>query len=1236
MLLNVGGQAGPAALLAEEQPDAILLVETHRQAGERLPQLPGFGRCFEAPRPATAAGAGRGGVAQLWADEQAARVEMWRSRPADGVVWVRITGALLVPLHVALCYIAPRGSGGAPADEDRWWLQLAQEAAEAEAAGLVVLTGDVNSRTRVEPDWPPGAAGCGQRVSADRAPPNSYGRQLLQLCRSSTLRLCNGRDLGGNSGAPTSYGTAGGGSAVVDYFAVSESLLPSVLQLQVAGLHPAALFSDHAALHLEISLSQPQRGQPEQPPAAAAAAQQQGSQQGAGQRWRGSRGSLKRFRLLPELLGPAVEALRGLAEGLEAAAEAAASAATGQEVEAAADMLTAVVCQALTAAGMPRASAAGGRQQQRALPRHLRQQFGIREARRLARQALRRAGSGEGPALWPEERRQLRRQLCRASRAARSLREKQLEQLAVTDFGAFCAIYRDRRSNTQVGSAGVGEEELCQHFRALLGAEEDATGEETEEEDEVLGGEEVQAVAEVEEEAAQQPAPARPPPEPPPQQRPPPEPPPAGRGGSSQQGQPDVASLAAALHAPFTAAAVVEGSKRIKRRKAVAGSLPAWFVKAAAAELAPALAELFNAWVRVGQVSEQEALSIIQPLLKPRSDPACCASYRGIAVGTLAAKLYAALLEQRVSAWAEAGGSRAEGQFGFRRQRSTAQAAFVLRTLQDQHRQDGQQLWACFVDFKQAYDRVPRRRLWRRLQARGLGGSWLQAVQALYADVPMAVRTASGVAAPFQARQGVKQGCPLSPTLFGMYIDDFEAAVLAAAAEGRQLDLPVFSGSDSPVPPLLYADDMVLLATSAAGLQQQLDLLQRYCQRQGLTVNTVKTKLMLLSGQRRQGDAQRAAEAARLCFGGQRLEAVTSFTYLGIMFHSTQQLASTAVAARAGAARAALHKCNARCAELGVQAAPLRMRLFSSMVDSVLSYGAEVWGLQLAARAAASGGSTGCPAQRLHLAFYRMQLGVSQATPAAVVLAEAGERPLWMRWLQRGSRLLSRCLQAAEGSLLQRALTASCRLAAGGAQRSWAAQLQAGLEAVGVQLDLQQPEAVGRAQLRDACRARQAAMLNEAASKEGASRMQHYVLGTCGGVVEPGSLAQPQPVLSLVRERQRRQALMQLRAGTHCGAEETGRCKRPRVPREQRVCPYCNSGAIETVPHMVFDCPLYADLRAQFADLFARLPVPRDLHLHHFLRHDDDQCTIRLARFATALYRTRAAAPSPAAAFEPP
>ena len=121
-----------------------------------------------------------------------------------------------------------------------------------------------------------------------------------------------------------------------------------------------------------------------------------------------------------------------------------------------------------------------------------------------------------------------------------------------------------------------------------------------------------------------------------------------------------------------------------------------------------------------------EAVSHITAVLKPRADPTVCSSYRGIAVGTLAAKLYAAILECRLSDWAEATGSRATGQFGFRRKRGTAQAALVLRALQDQHRRSGRQLWACFVDFKQAYDRVPRQLLWEKLAARGLGGEWLR------------------------------------------------------------------------------------------------------------------------------------------------------------------------------------------------------------------------------------------------------------------------------------------------------------------------------------------------------------------------------------------------------------------------------------------------------------------------------------------------------------------------------
>jgi hypothetical protein len=108
---------------------------------------------------------------------------------------------------------------------------------------------------------------------------------------------------------------------------------------------------------------------------------------------------------------------------------------------------------------------------------------------------------------------------------------------------------------------------------------------------------------------------------------------------------------------------------------------------------------------------------------------------------------------------------------GFWRQRDTPHAALILRTLQDQHRTKGQQLWAtahtATVDFRKVYDSVLRQQLWDKLAASSLGGNWLRALQALYANVPMAVRTAGGLSPCFQARLGLKQ--PSQPTVWAAH-----------------------------------------------------------------------------------------------------------------------------------------------------------------------------------------------------------------------------------------------------------------------------------------------------------------------------------------------------------------------------------------------------------------------------------------------------------------------------------
>ena len=82
-------------------------------------------------------------------------------------------------------------------------------------------------------------------------------------------------------------------------------------------------------------------------------------------------------------------------------------------------------------------------------------------------------------------------------------------------------------------------------------------------------------------------------------------------------------------------------------------------------------------------------------------------------------------------------------------------------------------------------------------------------------------------------------------------------------------------------------------------------------------------------------------------------------------------------------------------------------------------------------------------------------------------------------------------------------------------------------------------------------RERQLQQLRAAADREGASKLRHYVQQVRGLSLMPPALGQRQPYLEAVRRRQQREALAQLRTGSHWGAEETGRWR--RQPREARL-----------------------------------------------------------------------------------
>ncbi len=56
-------------------------------------------------------------------------------------------------------------------------------------------------------------------------------------------------------------------------------------------------------------------------------------------------------------------------------------------------------------------------------------------------------------------------------------------------------------------------------------------------------------------------------------------------------------------------------------------------------------------------------------------------NYKGITVGPILAKLFAMILDKRLSEWAEQHGLRAKGQAEFRKDYCTTDQLFILRTL---------------------------------------------------------------------------------------------------------------------------------------------------------------------------------------------------------------------------------------------------------------------------------------------------------------------------------------------------------------------------------------------------------------------------------------------------------------------------------------------------------------------------------------------------------------------------
>ena len=197
-------------------------------------------------------------------------------------------------------------------------------------------------------------------------------------------------------------------------------------------------------------------------------------------------------------------------------------------------------------------------------------------------------------------------------------------------------------------------------------------------------------------------------------------------------------------------------------------------------------------------------------------------------------------------------------QFCFVKGKSTTDAIFALRQLQERFREGQQDLHCVFIYLEKAYDRVPREELYWCMRDKGVPEKYIRLVKDMYHQCETVVRCAAGTSEPFAVEVGLHQGSAFSPSLFAIMIDSL--------TENIRKEAPW---------QMMFADDVVLCARETYVLELELEKWREALEKR-MKLSRAKTVYMCLNG----------TPSASVNMQSAQLLQVTEFKYLGSTLQS--------------------------------------------------------------------------------------------------------------------------------------------------------------------------------------------------------------------------------------------------------------------------------------------------------------------------------------------------------------
>lgn len=585
-------------------------------------------------------------------------------------------------------------------------------------------------------------------------------------------------------------------------------------------------------------------------------------------------------------------------------------------------------------------------------------------------------------------------------------------------------------------------------------------------------------------------------------------------------------------------------------------------IKAGQTALMPCLSKLFNLILSSTIYPKNWGNGYLTPIFKS-GDPTNPENYRGIVINSCLGKLFNIILHDRLYTYLENKHLLSNKQAGFRRKSRTTDHMFIIKCLIDKYTQTAnKKLYACFIDFRKAFDSVLHAGILMRLLQNNVGGNFYKIIKNLYNHNNICVKSENFVTPTFKSHIGVRQGDVLSPTLFNVFINE-----LPNLMDSCPDSVSLYNDDLSC---LLYADDVVIFSSSAYGLQCRLNILAEYCKNMCLDINVKKSNIIIFN---KSGRFLREP----FYFNSKTVECVNKYKYLGLIFQASglfnygkEELFNKAAKASFKLSKL-LSPTNPSINTL--------LHLYDHTVKPILLYSSEIWGI-FKTNSVACTRDDPFPFEKIfennisdksNIKFCKYILGVHKKSSNIAVLSELGRFPLYFNIITYMILYLHR-LYHCESTLLQDALQLAKKLHNDN-KHSWYSSVIFLLK----KLDISE----------EFCKTKSVTVLKTAILKNLKSKFLLHWQTQRSISLEKGKLDtyfkfknifEKETYLSC-KTFQFRQVICKLRISAHNLKIESARYSHNRTERAQRICDYCNLQQTENEIHFITECPLYLTLR---------------------------------------------------------